>query len=392
MNGLATLLGADAVDAFLLEYYGKRLFRQAGPHDRFQSLLSWPDLNRILEDHRLSPPRLRLARDGSSLPEDLYTRPVTSGRGLAYSILEPARLREQLRAGATLILDNVDQLHPPVRALAAGLERDLGERVQVNLYASWVERRGFGVHWDDHDVLILQVAGRKRWRVYGETRPAPLHRDLATPAQPAGEPVWDGVLEAGGLLSVPRGHWHDALAGGEPSLHLTVGILRSTGIDLAEWLTDRLRGVELFRRDLPRPAGAEERRERSRRLREALLERWSDDLVDEFFAARDAHARPWPRLGLPWGIVDRELSGDRVLQATLPRPLPLLPHPEGVELRALSRSWVFDATARPMLELALDGRAHPVAQLLAAGPPEAVERRRELLVFLCEQDLLAQLG
>jgi Cupin superfamily protein len=389
MNGLAALVGPDAVDAYLRESYGRRLFRQAGPSDRFQALLSWSDLNRILEDHRLSPPRLRLARDGASLPEDLYTRPQTSRRGLAYAVLEPAGLREQLRAGATLILDNVDQLHPPVRALAAALERDVGERVQVNLYASWVERRGFGLHWDDHDVLILQVAGRKRWRVYGETRPAPLHRDVAPPEEPSGEPDWDGVVEAGGLLSIPRGHWHDAVAGGEPSLHLTVGILRSTGIDLVEWLTDRLRGVELYRRDLPRPAGVEERRERSRRLREALLERWSDDLVDEFFAARDAHARPWPRLSLPWGIVDRRLAADRVLQASLPRPLPLLPHADGVELRALGRSWVFDATARPMLELALDGRAHPVGELIAAGPPGAAEQRRELLVFLCEHDLLA---
>ena len=347
-TSLADLVCPTPVDTFLRECYGRRFFRQPGLPERFEGLISWSALNRILEDHRLAPPRLRLARDGASLAEELYTRVVTSARGPSYSVLEPARLRNQLREGATLILDGVDQLHPPVRELAAALEREVGDRVQVNLYASWVERPGFGVHWDDHDVLILQVAGRKRWRVYGATRPHPLHRDVAVPDQPAGEPVWEGLLEAGSLLSIPRGHWHDAVAGGEASLHLTVGIVRSTGIDLVEWLADRLRGVELFRDDLPRLADAGERRRRARELREALLNLWSEDLVDEFFEARDAQATARPRLGLPWGIVDRGLAPDQRLMGNLPRVMPLRSHPQGVELRAFGRSWVFAAGARPM--------------------------------------------
>jgi hypothetical protein len=388
-SGLAELLAPTTVETFLVEHYGQRFFLQTGAAGRFERLLGWRDLNRILEDHRLEPPRLRLARDGVSVAEEQYARRQTSRRGFSYPVLEPVRLRDQLRDGATLVLDGVDQLHPPVRELAAGLERQLGERVQVNLYASFHERRGFGLHWDDHDVLVLQVAGRKRWRVYGMTRRYPLHRDLAEPAEPAGEPVWDGFLQAGALLHVPRGHWHDAMAGGEPSLHLTVGIIRQNGIDLLHWLADQLRGVEAYRRDLARQDSRQDRRERGRQLRSALLTLWSEDLVDEFLAAQDASALPRPGLSLPWGVTDARLDDERLIRANLPRRVTPRPHPEGIELRALGRSWVFAPAARPMLEQLLDARPHAVGALLAIGPPGGREARRELLAFLCQQGLLS---
>ena len=46
--------------------------------------------------------------------------------------------------------------------------------VNVNLYASWRRDNGFGLHWDDHDVFILQIAGAKDWQIYPDTAPHPL--------------------------------------------------------------------------------------------------------------------------------------------------------------------------------------------------------------------------
>nr|WP_179769448.1 cupin domain-containing protein [Streptomonospora nanhaiensis] len=65
--------------------------------------------------------------------------------------------------------------------------RNLSTRVQVNAYASWTSVQGFGVHWDDHGVIVVQVSGRKRWRIYGFTRHAPLYSDQRPrPAPPRG--------------------------------------------------------------------------------------------------------------------------------------------------------------------------------------------------------------
>ena len=47
--------------------------------------------------------------------------------------------------GASLVLDAVDEPHPPVSRAATELEQWLRTGVQANLYASWTAREGFGV-------------------------------------------------------------------------------------------------------------------------------------------------------------------------------------------------------------------------------------------------------
>jgi ribosomal protein L16 Arg81 hydroxylase len=130
----------------------------------------------------------------------------------------------------------------------------------VNLYDGWRCDNGFNVHWDDQDNLILQVAGRKHWKVWNQTRHYPFKEDVVdTSVPPTGEPAWDGILEAGGLLSIPRGAWHVAYPLDEPSPHLTVTIKNHTGIDLPRWLAEQLKSSEAARMAIPLMAPPEER-------------------------------------------------------------------------------------------------------------------------------------
>ncbi|MES5819748.1 hypothetical protein [Streptomyces sp. RG80] len=46
----------------------------------------------------------------------------------------------------------------------------------------------------DHDTVIVQLDGAKRWRIYGTTRPFPLYRDIEDPGEAPTEPVADLVL------------------------------------------------------------------------------------------------------------------------------------------------------------------------------------------------------
>lgn len=162
-------LGED----FLAQVYGRTYRHVPGEPGRFSGFLRWNDLNALLTHHRLEPPRLRLSIDGETLPQHSYTVPVTTRRNTVWHQLRPAELHRHLADGATLVLDAVDELHPGVGEFARQLERHLRTGVQVNAYASWTSEEGFGVHWDDHDVLVLQVDGAKRWRIYGPTRQAP---------------------------------------------------------------------------------------------------------------------------------------------------------------------------------------------------------------------------
>jgi lysine-specific demethylase/histidyl-hydroxylase NO66 len=123
--------------------------------------------------------------------------------------------------------------------------------VQANAYSTPASSQGFGVHHDTHDVLVLQVAGRKRWRLYEPLLELPLktQRWSAQLGDP-GDPVDDVTLAAGDTLYLPRGWPHEAVAADADSLHVTVGLHPPTRIDaLRDALADCADDVE-FRRAL----------------------------------------------------------------------------------------------------------------------------------------------
>lgn len=188
-------------------------------------------------------------------------------------MLDPAAVTDLLDAGVTLVLDGLETFDPILEVATRALRWWSGELVQTNAYLTTRSAGGFPLHWDDHDVLIVQLAGEKNWDVRGSTRPAPMYRDAVPNEEVSSQPVWQGVLRAGDVLHIPRGYWHQATraAHDDPvSLHLTFGITRRTGVDWLTWIADQARERELFRRDLTRsPAGVEAERAR---LQEAAIE------------------------------------------------------------------------------------------------------------------------
>jgi hypothetical protein len=104
--------------------------------------------------------------------------------------------------------------------------------VQANAYLTPGGHGGFAPHHDMHDVFVLQIHGAKTWRLYDRSAPAGLRGDI-TAAGIAGEPSEILILHPGDCLYLPRGWVHAATnAGGEPSLHVTIGLLTRTWADL----------------------------------------------------------------------------------------------------------------------------------------------------------------
>ena len=127
----------------------------------------------------------------------------------------------------------------------------------MNVYAGWRGSHGYDVHSDDHDVFILQVFGKKRWMLYD--RKSTIERGTLPP-----DPLWDQVLEDGGLLYIPRGFWHVAMPLEEPCLHLTVSVSNPVATDFLLWLAEEQRFRERSEMVLSRLAGASERSHRPR--------------------------------------------------------------------------------------------------------------------------------
>lgn len=366
VESLSEILEPCAPEEFLNSSWGVNVLRVRGRAGKFARMMPWGRLNEILRRQRLDFPRLRLVCDGKPLPVASYLRHVAGSRQkTSIPRLKPSELTKQLREGATLVLDAVDELSEPIEELAAGLELFFRERVQVNLYAGWQTSRGFDLHWDDHDVFILQVAGRKKWSVYGMTRPYPLVSDVVKAEKPAREPVWHDTLEDGDLLYIPRGWWHVAEPLAEPTLHLTVGIHNRTGLDVLRWLTQRMRASETYRRDLPRFAPARERAAHVARMRQELLAEFDETVLERFYEEIDSQAEPRARVSLPFEAMPQRPSPSlqSVVRLLAPRPLKLEAEGGVVEFVCMKRRWRFAEDALVVLRPLEERRACTVAEL-----------------------------
>ncbi|MEV0040066.1 cupin domain-containing protein [Streptomyces sp. NPDC050804] len=351
-SAVVARLGED----FLTEAFGRTHRVLPGADDDLSALmgwdrLGWDDLNDLLARHRLEPPRLRLSADGEVIPQDAYTAPLVTRRSTVWQRLHPAALHDQLTNGATLVIDAIDELHDGVRYLASALEAALRTQVQVNAYASWTGREGFGVHWDDHDVVVVQISGAKRWKVYGPTRVSPMHQDVAEPEVPPEKPVDEFVLTAGDMLYLPRGWWHSVAASeGERSLHLTCGLTTTTGADLLIWLSEKLRTEEIVRADLPRFGTQADKQEFVGALRGLLAkELESGNLIDRYAEHRDATERVRLRPSLPF--VSEVAADANVTVEMLTTRHTLASDENGnAVLTAGGETWTFAPAARPLLD------------------------------------------
>ncbi|HEY1876738.1 MAG TPA: hypothetical protein VGG66_04680, partial [Rhizomicrobium sp.] len=76
MTGFDQVVAPLGTDAFLKNYWLKGFVHIPGPPGRFTDLLTWNELNAILEQHRLAPPRLKLYKDGQAIDPAQYLTPA----------------------------------------------------------------------------------------------------------------------------------------------------------------------------------------------------------------------------------------------------------------------------------------------------------------------------
>ncbi|MGH3620375.1 MAG: JmjC domain-containing protein [Sciscionella sp.] len=139
-------------------------------------------------------------------------------------------------------MDQSNAYDPTMEVACRALQWWSRETVQVNIYLTTGDAAGFDLHWDDHDVIIVQLAGEKTWEVRGLSRPVPMFRDAVPNYEPSEEIVWAGVMNTGDMMHIPRGYWHQATRqdrGDGFSLHVTFGFHKQTGVNWLTWLADQ---------------------------------------------------------------------------------------------------------------------------------------------------------
>jgi Cupin superfamily protein len=241
---LARCLEPVSADTFFADHWEQRpLVVPRDEPGRFDDLLSEADVERLVCSTAIRYPAFRLVREGGQLDVGAYTADIP-WRPAFTKAADVPRVLAEWEAGATIVLQALQHNWLPLAVFCRQLEEALGLGVQANSYSTPRGSQGFAVHHDTHDVLVLQVAGEKRWLLYDPLLDLPLkHQRYSKSLGEHGEPTDDLVLRAGDTLYLPRGWLHQAETSDTDSLHLTIGINAYTWLDALEQEVGFRRGV-----------------------------------------------------------------------------------------------------------------------------------------------------
>ena len=358
----ARCVGGDW-EEFARELFGRapRLWRGADPGG-YQDLLGIDDVDALVTGAGLRFPAVKIVRGGRKIAPGAYTRSRVIGGEQVDDVVDAEAVRAAFAGGDTIVLASLHRYRPALTRFCQGLEDALSHPVQVNAYVTPADARGLDLHWDTHDVFVLQCFGEKHWRVHDESFRRPLrhqHRSGAIDAH--GEPLVEATLRPGDCLYIPRGFVHGAETLDAASAHLTVGILTVSWVDVLRGVLDAMEDDE--------------------ELREALPVGFAD-ADDEALAAigaekLDVLARLVARADVP-GLVSRRrrrrsprLEGRIAAVARLGRP------GDDSVLR-VAQPWQLSADngrvtlATATRVLRLPARVRPALELVAAGEPFAL--------------------
>jgi ribosomal protein L16 Arg81 hydroxylase len=229
-SSLAWLLAPLTVEAFLEKIWTATHYRvkrcSAG---YFDGLLHGPSaVEELLELFRQEPSAVRLMRGNDK-------KSGSESYRLGDGSLDLAGIRNDLADGFTIVVDGVERYVRAIASLAHSIEVELNFPIQVNAYITPPESQGLVPHYDDHDVLILQIQGTKTWRLYDGVDIPPhemQRRDKTVSTDGLPSPI-ELHLEVGDVLYLPRGLVHAADTDAEQSIHLTVGVHAPTALTLA---------------------------------------------------------------------------------------------------------------------------------------------------------------
>lgn len=138
-----------------------------------------------------------------------------------------------LVAGGESLLDRVAGA---CRAIDCALFKQgvsIREATSANFYIGPCNADGLPIHYDNHCVIVVQIAGTKDWTVFETPTELPSDR-CGEPIENGdlGLPILQPSLTPGDILYIPRGTPHCAKSGAQGSVHVTFSISCFTWADI----------------------------------------------------------------------------------------------------------------------------------------------------------------
>jgi ribosomal protein L16 Arg81 hydroxylase len=375
------LIAPLTVSDFLHRYLGKNFLFTHVRDDAWQPPLNWRELNAAIGSLRVAGERLRIVKSGKDVDPDVYLHHAGARDG---SMVNAGMVAALLADGATLVINQADELVTGVGRLVESCERVFRIPIGANLYAGWCTTKGFDLHWDDHDTLIVQAIGRKHWTVYAPTREHPIRSDKTGSApKPTASPVLDCLLNEGDVLYMPRGWWHVARPIDEASVHLTLGMSHPTGLDLMKWLMETMLEHVEIRQGIPHLLNQDEQARHVAALREHVVRALSDDVLGRFMDRLEEKDSKRVPLELPIAVEGSPLdAGTRMRLARTKRIRPIANESGFAAFHVHDAPWECHPRLAPALALLDPYEPRSLDELMQVTPPELRPVLKAMLLAL----------
>jgi hypothetical protein len=213
-------------------------------------LPGWQDVNALLASGLLDYPRIRISSTHTDYARGYcgFLRYGLNPRGGRFATIIPDLLYRALADGCTIIIDGCQDYFPSILALTHEIGRALTCQTWANLYISAQSGTSFGCHFDDHDIISVQLSGTKEWRIFKPTYASPNRGDKSFYLNPPdGAPDQVECLSEGASMYLPSGYWHDVATLSAHSLHVTFGLDFPRKLDVVRAMTNQLGLDVMFR-------------------------------------------------------------------------------------------------------------------------------------------------
>jgi ribosomal protein L16 Arg81 hydroxylase len=248
-DALSALVGDPA--AFLRDHWERRPLHRHSSIDAGR-LLSVDAIDELVTSSALLwPVQIRLAKGGEILDPGLFTAPVQfPGMTDPPLVADPAAVIDQFVRGASILVQGMQRIWPPISELCSSLDSALTHATTVTAFLTPPFAQGLPRHSDPYEVFVIQVSGRKRWALHAPDANTPAEGGVDDRAD-RGAPDLIAELEPNDVLYLPRGWLHSAESLEDAALHISIMVSKRRWADVLDVLMAQLVKDPAFQEPLP---------------------------------------------------------------------------------------------------------------------------------------------
>ncbi|AFW02897.1 hypothetical protein B932_3352 [Gluconobacter oxydans H24] len=177
-------------------------------------------IERILVANNLKYPFFRVFINGHNVPRENCVTSTRCGSSTEYDIANLEHIYRCLHNGGTVELLDVGRSDQIIDQLCANIGRLTDVTPVCHAYFSYRQSHSFGRHADPHDVMAIQIAGRKKWQFDADIEVS----EFDATGQSGVCSEQSVSLSTGDVLVVSRGVHHDTQTEGHGSCHISFSI------------------------------------------------------------------------------------------------------------------------------------------------------------------------